>query len=294
MSIICLEGTWQFMSAKLVSNMGGQHDFKDDLESSLYVLLWVTLVYSECSNSEQVPSFLAGVLDPRPHGPNRSGGFAKADFLKGRTFLSEVNFPNRPTLLNLIKQLTVMFAITYETAPESSERRKAESHLEKSKTTEDAEARLHETIYYDSIPYKYDQRMALLNDHTHAIKLFDDALADRSCWPLNDRAVKQPYIAKAPSPERVMKTGWSTTLILMDMAGDDSGKAVPSEDEMEQDDEVEQGDEYQMVDFETFSENTDSDQIFVDGQSPTLFPEDLISKEPPALPMVAAGSTSEC
>ncbi|KIM82818.1 hypothetical protein PILCRDRAFT_70281, partial [Piloderma croceum F 1598] len=42
-------GTWQFMSAKLIGNLGGRHDLQDDLESSLYVLLWTALMFSECS-----------------------------------------------------------------------------------------------------------------------------------------------------------------------------------------------------------------------------------------------------
>ncbi|KAG2103035.1 hypothetical protein BD769DRAFT_1299173, partial [Suillus cothurnatus] len=36
-------GTWQFMSAHLVENRDAKHDVEDDLESSLYVVLWVAL-----------------------------------------------------------------------------------------------------------------------------------------------------------------------------------------------------------------------------------------------------------
>ncbi|KAG2751891.1 hypothetical protein P692DRAFT_20701781, partial [Suillus brevipes Sb2] len=39
-------GTWQFMSAFLVSHSGAVHRVEDDLESSLYVLLWTALKYS--------------------------------------------------------------------------------------------------------------------------------------------------------------------------------------------------------------------------------------------------------
>ncbi|KAG2352802.1 hypothetical protein BDR07DRAFT_1210134, partial [Suillus spraguei] len=34
-------GTWQFMSAHLIENRDAKHDVEDDLESSLYVVLWV-------------------------------------------------------------------------------------------------------------------------------------------------------------------------------------------------------------------------------------------------------------
>ncbi|KAG2362920.1 hypothetical protein BDR07DRAFT_1283520 [Suillus spraguei] len=39
-------GTWQFMSAYLVQNQNAPHVVKDDLESSLYVILWAALKYS--------------------------------------------------------------------------------------------------------------------------------------------------------------------------------------------------------------------------------------------------------
>ncbi|KAG2739839.1 hypothetical protein P692DRAFT_201657401, partial [Suillus brevipes Sb2] len=39
-------GTWQFMSGYLVSHSHAVHRVKDDLESSLYVLLWTGLKYS--------------------------------------------------------------------------------------------------------------------------------------------------------------------------------------------------------------------------------------------------------
>ena len=85
------QGTWQFMSAALINQKGVQHNFKDDIESSIYVLLWVILMYSEVSDRDRVPSFLSEVFDPQPHGP--FGGYGKLDFLKGRSFLDDVQFP---------------------------------------------------------------------------------------------------------------------------------------------------------------------------------------------------------
>ncbi|KIM56430.1 hypothetical protein SCLCIDRAFT_80630, partial [Scleroderma citrinum Foug A] len=42
-------GTWQFMSARLVENKGAMHTFRDDLESSFWVLLWTVLMYCQSS-----------------------------------------------------------------------------------------------------------------------------------------------------------------------------------------------------------------------------------------------------
>jgi len=88
------------MSARLVARLDGVHSFQDDLESTIYVLLWMILMYSETSNRDQVPTFLSGVLDPQPHG--ESGGFSKADFLKARTFLQQFKFPGQHALHHLV------------------------------------------------------------------------------------------------------------------------------------------------------------------------------------------------
>ncbi|KAG1766576.1 hypothetical protein EDD22DRAFT_950503 [Suillus occidentalis] len=39
-------GTWKFMSAYLVQNQHALHVVEDDLESSLYIVLWAALKYS--------------------------------------------------------------------------------------------------------------------------------------------------------------------------------------------------------------------------------------------------------
>ena len=56
------------MSAALVSQTTQQHVLKDDLESLIYVLLWVALMCSETSNPEQAVLFLKTVLDQQPFG----------------------------------------------------------------------------------------------------------------------------------------------------------------------------------------------------------------------------------
>ncbi|KAG2065458.1 hypothetical protein BDR04DRAFT_1032710, partial [Suillus decipiens] len=39
------KGTWQFMSAHLIKNILAVHAVEDDLESSLYIVLWTALMY---------------------------------------------------------------------------------------------------------------------------------------------------------------------------------------------------------------------------------------------------------
>ncbi|KAF8227006.1 hypothetical protein L208DRAFT_1158281, partial [Tricholoma matsutake] len=45
-------GTWQFMSARLVARLDGVHSFQDDLKLTIYVLLYMILMYSETSDRD--------------------------------------------------------------------------------------------------------------------------------------------------------------------------------------------------------------------------------------------------
>jgi len=97
------------MSAGLISQKSVQHDFRDDLELSIYVLLWMTLMFSEVSNNAIVPTFLSNVLDPWPYSNNGSHG--KMDFLCGHTFLSNIEFPDQTELLTLVVKLASWFSV---------------------------------------------------------------------------------------------------------------------------------------------------------------------------------------
>jgi hypothetical protein len=204
---------WQFMSARLIGNMEGQHVLMDDLESSIYFLLWTALTFLECSDKTQVPSFMEHVIDPQPHG--NTGGFGKVDFLQARTFLKAVKFPHRPALDNLIDQLAIMFLVRYKTKPDDRERAHAKKLLDLS--TRDVSVI---EIYYASRAYQYDKRTRSLDNSAATISLFNVALSDHSQWPSNDCAIKQPIFAKTLSPLQVIKTGWSTTLIMWGIATD--------------------------------------------------------------------------
>lgn len=247
-----VQGTWQFMSSKLISQPIWQHDFRDDLESSIYVLLWVTLMYSSCSDAGHVVPFMEGVLDPQPHGTR--GGLGKADFLQGRSFLRQVDFPNRPTLHTLLDRMAHLFSVRYEAAPNASERKRFEKLLMLAQKQPDEMA---DDVRDQSHVASYDQRVDALNGHEVTIELFNDALADRSQWPTADHAVKQDIYALSNLPRagsQTLKTGWSTSFIVHEMEGDSSSG---NDDDL-----------FQVND--EFSETSDSDQITVAGNSPTL------------------------
>jgi hypothetical protein len=119
----------------------------------------------------------------------------------------------------------------------------------------------------------YDRRIRELSSHDATIALFEMALSDRSQWPANDRAEKQQIrVNNTSSPhQQLMKTGWSTTLIIQELCSNPDIEVGLSDSDNEGDD------GYQMVEDETFSDTSSSDQMTVDGHSPPLLPGDLKS-----------------
>lgn len=203
------------MSAALISRMGVQHDFRDDLESSVYVLLWVTLSYSEVSEKEFVRSILSSVFDPQPCGA--TGGYSKSDFLQARTFLRQVSFPNRPQLHKLIFELAQLFAVRYEPELSKDER-------EAAKTLKSSDNPGLQNAYLTSRAYQYEERMSQLRNHSHTIELFDQALRDHSQWPTNDVAVKQFH--PNPPSRPITKTGWNSTLFIEGLKIKSNGESL--------------------------------------------------------------------
>jgi hypothetical protein len=193
------------MSARLIGIMDGvqQHNFQDDLESSIYVLLWMTLMYSSCSDMFHVPHFLSHVLDPQPRGRDGLGSLGKADFLQARTFLKLVNFPGRPSLHKLIFQLAQLFSVRYEAN---------DANLANGITVMPIQF---SHAYEALIMMDYKFREEALSTHDYTINLFDQALLSCSTWPSDDSAVKQDFQSDLASPRsQVLKTGWDTMCVV--------------------------------------------------------------------------------
>lgn len=195
------QGTWQFMSANLMKQ--GVHTFLDDLESSLYVVLWVTLIYSEVSDRDQALTVLVNTLDPQII--NNNPGYAKEDFLSGRSLLRYIQFPGRPALHNLLKNLATLFWYRYAPTPQNMSRfLKVEEVM---KTLEDP---MVIELIEDSHCKQYNDGTKKLN-YTTVIEYFNDALEERSSWPVDDspkRMVSKP----GPSSLPIRKSGWRSTL----------------------------------------------------------------------------------
>jgi hypothetical protein len=204
------------MSANLIGQMNGirtTHTLQDDLESSIYVLLWITLMYSETSDKSQVPSFLSGVLDPRPYGT--TGGYGKADFLKARTFLQRVTYLGRPALHRLITQLAELFAVRYEDEPTDGQYANADFLSMNIAANPDVPE--FQKAYEETIVYSYRNRIQALSGYQYTIDLFEDALRDPASWPSDDHAIKQEFHSEPPPPQQVIKSGWDTAVFVLHM-----------------------------------------------------------------------------
>lgn len=199
------------MSAKLVNEPNVLHDFRDDLESSLYVLLWTTMMYSVLPEREQVERFLKYVLDPAPSKIAGIGGFGKDSFLFRPSFLINVEFPNREALHTLMKNLANLFQFRYEKPPDPDARAACEflQSMILQSITEDAK-KYFTLLLEDNAVRRYDLAMDKLSSHAATIKLFDIALSDRSKWPIiDDPATNQGFTSKPAPP--VTKSDWQAT-----------------------------------------------------------------------------------
>lgn len=209
------------MSGKLISGKPHVHDFRDDLESTLYILLWVALVFSKVDTTENVSGFLSIVLDPYRNILNYT---TKPDFLTGRRFFKDFKFANRPCLDTLLLDLAHLFKFRYEDVP-------TEVDLELVKSAEHLLANAIKRQDYDLVGYitnsyetlygvVYKRQETAFRNHEATLAHFKKALEDRSKWPLDDVADKQdtehikPTLAKSTlSKRKKSKSSWNSKFV---------------------------------------------------------------------------------
>jgi hypothetical protein len=97
------------MSAHLVKNIHAIHGVEDDLESSLYVVLWTALMFKESyMSSVDRTQFIMQVFDADPL--VGSGGSAKSNWLVARTDFLRDLFVNCKPLDDVVLELAQFFA----------------------------------------------------------------------------------------------------------------------------------------------------------------------------------------
>ena len=91
------QGTWQFISTRLLECPGSKHTLTDDLESHFFVLMWAALHWVEHDKAGEIDMKL--IFDqqrPLPHGIV-DGGMGKSEMYKSKQKeLHEVEFTCRP------------------------------------------------------------------------------------------------------------------------------------------------------------------------------------------------------
>src|SRR5215472_7734105 len=111
------QGTWEFMSAKLLETPGAPHGLEDDLESFFWVLLWVSLRYTSSNQQPNELSKLLDLFDEVVWKKPETGGRSKVTTLRSRLIPSSVQFKN-PNLDTIFKELNDVFAARYLDEPD--------------------------------------------------------------------------------------------------------------------------------------------------------------------------------
>src|SRR6266704_1536331 len=111
------QGTWQFMSAKLLSEPHLNQGIEDDRESAFYVLLYLGLLYTKHNQiSQKLDTYLEIFNYTTVAGGVAEGGDLKKAFLVTQGHANALNFNCHP-MNDLIKDLRSTFSVRYEAPP---------------------------------------------------------------------------------------------------------------------------------------------------------------------------------
>ncbi|RDB29804.1 hypothetical protein Hypma_013872 [Hypsizygus marmoreus] len=178
-------GTWRFMSARLLLPLNSDvppHTLADDMESLLHVLIWIAM---RCMPHNLAP----GVLSDNLHnifdrysiiGTEMRGGSGKEFFLLTRE-IGNIGLKD-PVLVNLLKDLSAIFAVQYEGAPDED----TSKILRQIDAGEPSEAVLSESDRdLLCIARIYRRRQRQREDSAWILGLFERALKDAR-WPNDD------------------------------------------------------------------------------------------------------------
>ena len=96
---VCLQGTWQFMSTRLLTDPGSKHTITDDLESHWFVLMWTALHWVKHNQSNDPIIDMEYIFDqqrPLPGGITQGGAGKERMYRSKRSELHEVEFSCKP------------------------------------------------------------------------------------------------------------------------------------------------------------------------------------------------------
>jgi hypothetical protein len=132
-----LQGTWQFISARLLqARESVAHTPADDWESFFHVLSWIVLRFTRHGlNPAQLTDELRSTYDGSyVDGGKVYGGENKKKSIKSRFISSDAQVPPGP-LLDLLKDLVDVCAIRYEDPPSSEDQEEYKLFLQDGRDT---------------------------------------------------------------------------------------------------------------------------------------------------------------
>jgi hypothetical protein len=200
------------MSAHLVKNILAVHGVEDDLESSLYVVLWTALMYRESYMTiVDRTQFIVQIFDADPL--VGSGGSAKSNWLVARTDFPQDIFVNCKQLDILVLELAQFFSHRYSVLPLEAHEKLVKSQLSLKEILEEvgpvrtaAQQKIIDvakSLLLESPAYQKEMGMRVLHSHKAVIDIYNKHLGS-SNWPDNDAAVWQKtHPLEKPSGRRL-------------------------------------------------------------------------------------------
>ncbi|KAG1733479.1 hypothetical protein EDD22DRAFT_960201 [Suillus occidentalis] len=174
----------------MIRNLSLKGLVEDDLESSLYVLLWTALKYSSTyMDIVDRTLLMVQVFD---------GGSLKEGWLMTRTNLPEDVFVGRKSLDNLVVELCVFFSHRYATIPEQEQAALANLRAVLLQA-QDRDPLLYsaaQKFISESLAYKKEMGMKIMHLHDSVIEIYDKHL-EVPGWP-QDPAVEQAVLFTKP------------------------------------------------------------------------------------------------
>ncbi|KAF9268609.1 hypothetical protein L218DRAFT_891932 [Marasmius fiardii PR-910] len=180
-------GTWQFMSAKLLSLEAAEHELADDIESYFYVISWQVLKYTPHKmDISDVIDTIATVYEhvlPQIEDTPPRGGKAKKHSLGSRA-MSKLEVEST-AIHELLSDLEKTLAFRYEQEPSKEgfdQQRLARTRADPQSTDKEAVDELERWLYEN----KFKESQSFLQSHEWLLQCFDDALKGDLAGELRD------------------------------------------------------------------------------------------------------------
>jgi hypothetical protein len=173
------QGTWQFMSAKLLSDTRLKQGIEDDRESAFYVLLYLGLLYTKNNQIYQELESYMEIFDYVTFGHNSvaKGGALKRDFLATQGRADALDFDCKP-MNDLLKDLRSTSSVRYE--PSLSEVLAGLFDIQPNVA--------------DTLAALHDGRQSILRERGWLVKTILKHLDKK--WPENDEARRNDLLPK--------------------------------------------------------------------------------------------------